>query len=40
MREYNKPEVKILNVELTDIICTSGGLNDFEVGGGGNAFIG
>lgn len=25
MREYNTPELKVLNVELTDIICTSGG---------------
>lgn len=39
MREYNKPEVKILNVELTDIICTSGGLNDFNADGGDNIFI-
>lgn len=35
MKNYNKPEIKVLNVELTDIICTSG-----ELANGGNTAIG
>lgn len=40
MREYTTPEVKVLNVELTDIICTSttGGMipgGSFNTGAGG-----
>ena len=46
MREYNTPELKVLNVELTDIICTSsvdGGLNNAGQGnmtGAGSGAIG
>ena len=44
MREYNTPEIKVLNLELTDIICTSttgGGMTpgssfDATTGGGMN----
>lgn len=43
MREYKTPEVKVLNVELTDIICTSGGINNngsLDLGEAGTGAIG